>query len=351
MSIPNPFWNSSERRLRAAWRLLLQTVILAIALLLLGLALTLAFLFADGSAFRQFLADPRSGAALVEAMTGSWWYLLLTSFGSLLAIVLSVWLAGHVLDRRPFRDFGFRLGGQWWRDLAFGLGLGAFLMTVVFLVEWAAGWVTISSTFSTPSPDGSFLAAILLALANFLFVGIREEVLSRGYHLRNLAEGLNWRWWNPRVALLLGWLVSSGVFGLLHAANPNASAVSTANLVLAGLLLGFGFILTGELAIAIGLLLRRERVRLPGQRPHRYAVRHRHRAGRAGAVDRRGFRAGSGTAQCGYLDNGPVHDLVVGAADPRPSRAGRAPSAVSAKYQQGWPGSRSGQQSEPVRDI
>ena len=54
-------------------------------------------------------------------------------------------------------------------------------------------------------------------------------------------------------AVLLAWLISSSLFGLLHVFNPNRSAVSTINLVLVGLILGLGYILTGSLAIPIGL--------------------------------------------------------------------------------------------------
>ena len=50
-------------------------------------------------------------------------------------MVGSVYLAGRLLDRRWFREFGFRFDRDWWTDLGFGLGLGAVLMTGVFVVE------------------------------------------------------------------------------------------------------------------------------------------------------------------------------------------------------------------------
>jgi hypothetical protein len=53
--------------------------------------------------------------------------------------------------------------------------------------------------------------------------------------------------------LVIAFLVSSLVFGILHLGNPNATWVSAFNITVAGLFLGLGMVLTGSLAIPIGL--------------------------------------------------------------------------------------------------
>jgi membrane protease YdiL (CAAX protease family) len=127
-------------------------------------------------------------------------------------------------------------------------------MLAIFLVELAAGWVTVSGTFVTRNPNAAFLPAILPAVIVFLAVGFYEELFSRGYQLQNMAEGINGRLMGPRAAVVVAALLSSAVFGILHAANPNASLISTFNIFLAGaLLMAMGLVLTGELAIPIGI--------------------------------------------------------------------------------------------------
>ena len=84
-------------------------------------------------------------------------------------------------------------------------------------------------------------------------MGVYEELVFRGYQLRNMAEGLNQPGLSPRAAVLAAWVLSSLLFGVLHALNPNAGVMSTVNIVLAGLMLGAGYLLTGELAVPIGL--------------------------------------------------------------------------------------------------
>jgi membrane protease YdiL (CAAX protease family) len=125
-------------------------------------------------------------------------------------------------------------------------------MLFIFLVELVFGWIKITDLLK-PGNTLPFVFGIGLALVNFLLVGIQEEVFSRGFLLRNLAESFKWRGISPKLALLIGYFISSSIFGLMHLGNPNTSIISTINLVVAGLFLGLGFVLTGELAIPIGL--------------------------------------------------------------------------------------------------
>ncbi len=245
-------WNSRQRRPRTLWRLIGQLIVLIAILLVMQIALgvfVLGTTLAGGELAPDQLSNPQ---ALQELIMQDARLVLLLQLSLTASITLSVWISGRSLDRRPFADFGFHLSRSWWLDLAFGLAQGAALMLVIFLIELAAGWITVSDTFATRQPEARFVPAILPPLLTFVAVGFHEELLSRGYQLRNLAEGLNWHAIGPRGAILIATALSSGFFGLLHAANPNATVVSTLYLAIAGFHLAAGYLLTGELAIPIG---------------------------------------------------------------------------------------------------
>lgn len=174
--------------------------------------------------------------------------LVLTGLSGLVVSVVVLPPCGRFLDRRRLRDFGFRLDRDWWVDCGFGLALGAGLQAAVFGVGWLAGWFRVTATFAS---EGSFAVGFASVLVLFLSVGVYEELVARGWLLTNLAEGL--RFAGERVAVGVAVALSAGVFGVAHAMNPGATALSTAIIALAGVLLALGYVLTGELAIPIGV--------------------------------------------------------------------------------------------------
>ena len=92
--------------------------------------------------------------------------------------------------------------------------------------------------------DVSFAAGLLFIVTKVICVGIYEEFVSRGYHLRNLTESTN---------VTLGIILSTLIFSLLHAFNENVSVVSLVGLFINGLLLAAAVILTRRLSTAIGI--------------------------------------------------------------------------------------------------
>jgi uncharacterized protein len=220
------FWNSQERRIRAGWRLPVQFILFVAALV------------ASGIVGQLLGKGPRSVAG--------------SSAVYLLGVIAVIWLVARFIDRRRAADYGFHLTADWWKDAGFGVLLGVVLMAGIFVAEWLFGWISVSRSSMSGVESARVLALSLFA---FLAVAIGEESTSRGYQLRNLAEGIAGRWVGPKVAIVAALLISSSIFGLLHAMNPHATLVSTLSITLAGVLLGLPLVLTGELAISIGLHL------------------------------------------------------------------------------------------------
>ena len=228
-----------ERALKALLRLVIQFIAfrVLVAGLFSGIVVASSLAVSGG---RSFVVDSPA-IPLASGVTG------------LVGAFLTVWLAGRFLDKRAFSDFGFHLDAGWGLDLLFGMVLGALLISTIFFLELGLGWVEVVGTFETLGTNGPFLNSVFFPIVLYLCVGIYEEMVFRGYQLTNGAEGLNYPALGPRGAILVAWVLSSVFFGLLHANNPNATIISTLNIVLAGLMLGFGYVISGELAIPIGL--------------------------------------------------------------------------------------------------
>jgi len=231
------FWNRTERRIPAVWRLILQTLLLLLLILILALTVPLDLDEAEFTSMSLLALDEVVPLVCLEAV----------------ALIVSVYVAARFLDRRSFANLGLGLDSAWCLDLLFGLALGVALTSAVFLVHLAAGWITITGWCVPGRPGQTFISGFARMLFVFVIVGLTEELLSRGYHLRNMAEGLCCRLIGPQAALWLGVLVSSLVFAVLHLANPSITPFCIINLALTGVVLGLGYVLTGRLALPIGL--------------------------------------------------------------------------------------------------
>lgn len=222
----NIFINKKEQRARAGWRILLQFFLMFIL---------------SGVAFLGVQQLWESSLLVVSVIP------------QFIGIILSVWLAARFLDRRSFYDYGLNFDKQWAQEFFTGLGLAAFAQCVIFLIEWSTGWVTIANYGWNVDTDISFVAGITSFFFAMLMVGFHEELFSRGYQTLNLVEGLRFPKIGQRGAVIISVFITSSLFGLMHFFNPNASAISTFNIILAGIVLAVPYILTGSLALSAGL--------------------------------------------------------------------------------------------------
>lgn len=225
------FWNRTERRLRAGIRVLIY----------FGL-------WGFGPALMHVMVGPRLSLSMGAELR--WLASILLDLLRLAVVLIALWIVARFVDHRPVVTYGLRLDRRWWVDLGFGMALGALLMTAIFVVQWAAGWVTVTGYWNAPAGI-PFVVAIWTPLLLFVVVAVAEEVLARGNQLLNFAEGF--RFWGFTPAVFVAWALSSLIFGMLHVFNPNSSWLSTLYLVFYGFFLGAGYVFTGQLAISIGL--------------------------------------------------------------------------------------------------
>ncbi len=213
------FISADEPRLRAGWRLLVQTILLVI----FGIIVSIA------------------GSLLG---TGGSTTTILNQVLNLIAITGSVYVARRWLDKKSFESLGLKLTQQTWLDILAGIGITFVQMGFIYIVMLGLGWLTFTGFAWNFDPIGMVISNVLIFFIVFIFVGWNEELLSRGYHLQTLASGFNLFW---------GVIISSAVFGLLHLGNPNATWISAAGIFFAGIYLAYGYIRTKQLWLSIGL--------------------------------------------------------------------------------------------------
>jgi membrane protease YdiL (CAAX protease family) len=158
------------------------------------------------------------------------------TFSFLLATLFTVGFFVRFVDKERLISIGFG-SKHWAEDVLYGLLLGAVIMANGYFLLLYMGEIE----FQQINFDLLELIAVLLI---FIFVAVAEEVLFRGYVLKNFLISF------PPYAALI---ISSLLFSLMHGFNPNITLIGFSNLFLAGVLLGLPYLHTRKLWFPIAL--------------------------------------------------------------------------------------------------
>jgi membrane protease YdiL (CAAX protease family) len=162
--------------------------------------------------------------------------MIILEYTMIFVMIIMLWAFMKYIDKEPLVDIGLQIKGRL-KDFNFGLVIGLLIMGFAyFFLLLINEIVFVEIDFD--------LQKILLSIILFTGVSIFEEIIFRGYVLKNLLESFN-----PYVALF----ISSLFFSLIHGANPNVTLLGLSNIFLAGIFLGASYVFTKNLWFPIAL--------------------------------------------------------------------------------------------------
>lgn len=218
-----PVWNNEQRRLRGPVRAVLPTVLTFIVLALLQNAIRARF----SHPVREILEMTGMGIVLVSAIL----------------------LSAYIIDRRHIRAFGLSFDREWWHSFAVGGIVATVINGGALAVSLAAGWATVTGV-TQGSGDLPFLPAMGVVFGYIALAAAWEEFTMRAAMVKNLSEGADGflpQW----AAIGIGIVVSTVIFAFLHGGKVTHPSQYGYYLI-AGLILSIVYVLTGELALAVG---------------------------------------------------------------------------------------------------
>jgi membrane protease YdiL (CAAX protease family) len=222
------FINPNAQTLRAGWRILMFVVFFV--------AINLGLTFG----VREILGSLKGGGNLSLTLLG-------------ISATIAAYITRKYIDKESFISLGLRLDKMAVLDIFSGVINSAIIMTGIYFTMLLTGliectgfsWWTDSS-----SPDVSFsLAVVPIILAVFwelVVVAWWEELVFRGIILQNMIKGLGLVW---------AVIISSILFGLVHAGNPDATLMSTLMIAFITTQLIYAYLKTGQLWLPIGFHL------------------------------------------------------------------------------------------------
>ena len=173
---------------------------------------------------------------------------LLTMLGSFfIAAACAVflgWFYANNLEDLPFRSLGLWRTKNWFKNLLFGLLIGAVSIGFAALIPFLSGAISFESNISAGSSP--ILLTLSVTLLIFIVGAIAEETLFRGYLLQTMARSK---------LFVIGTLLTSVLFASVHNTNPGANLFSWLNTFLAGIWFCVAYWKTRDLWFPFGIHL------------------------------------------------------------------------------------------------
>ena len=166
--------------------------------------------------------------------------LVVSTLGVFAAAAIANAISLRIYERGQLADIGMEWTAASRRNLVWGIlgGVGAALVVLV-------GPLLVRVADLEPVPDDHFRwpSAVFVSIV-LLFGAVGEEMLFRGYMFQVLVKAIG-----PFATIL----PMSVLFGLAHSDNLNFSWLAMTNTILWGIVLGYSFLLSGDLWLPIGL--------------------------------------------------------------------------------------------------
>jgi membrane protease YdiL (CAAX protease family) len=167
----------------------------------------------------------------------SLYFLTIDRLFQLFATLTAIWIFTKYIDKTPFIALGFYVKKRI-PDILLGIFLGAIVMTIGCFSLSYLKEITIQKNASID------VNQIMLSILFYISIAVLEEVLCRGYLLRQLLKICH---------KYLALLSISLFFTVLHSLSVSISVVSFINLFLLGVLFGVSYIHTKNLWFPIAL--------------------------------------------------------------------------------------------------
>jgi membrane protease YdiL (CAAX protease family) len=235
-----------------------------------GLVVTLAFVWVAYAVWAVGIRFVRTQLNIPFALSNT-----VNRLGGIALTIGVSALASRAILKRCLSEIAFRRHRGWWADLLFGALLSSVAMFVLYAIYIGNGWLIVEGWHWQAMPFGAWLGVLWGSVLSCAQAAIGEEAIFRGYALTGLKEA--WGQWT-------GLIVMAAVFAAMHLFVGGAEKTPLPLFILAlmgpGLLLGWAYLRSGSLWLAIGIhfawnLVQGELLNLPGNTnsPHVFGAR------------------------------------------------------------------------------